>query len=474
MGCWAAAGAACEAAICCSSVAAAVPLLAPPNACLRPSSPPPLARASTSAAAACVCGATATGRWCAWAAVKWLLLCALCALSWRWVPSTLAARQQLSAPCLSCSAPPRQAYTIRATTLNCGRPFCPLAEQVGAPAGLFMPLSSLLPLRTWQLRPASHPPTVCLPPSRPPLPACLSGTTSLMPCPAAQPWRCARPPPPAPLPAAAAAAAPTSSPQVGGAGRPAITGAVMTGMRCSPDAPQPPCSRLCGAPPRPAPAPPADGSTCVQKKAWGQCGADWMATANWCAATCGRCAQAPVPAPVTSPTGTCIDQQPSDGSTCSQLLLWGRCGAQQAVAGGWCAATCGRCAQPAPASGAGSSGCTDNAPAGGFTCKQQKAWGKVGRGGNVLVCCNRGPGRAAAAELQTGSPACPSPPPFPCQCAEPWMTAGNLCAASCGRCQAGVDTGTPAGADCRSTLNSKLASCTVGGDFRLAPQPSAA
>lgn len=131
------------------------------------------------------------------------------------------------------------------------------------------------------------------------------------------------------------------------------------------------------APPAPPSVPhPADGSTCAQKKSWGQCSADWLVKAGWCAATCGRCTQPA--APVTSPTGTCVDQQPTDGSTCSQKQLWGQCGADWLAKAGWCAATCGRCSQPAAAGGAGSAGCTDVAPPGGFSCAQQKEWGKVG------------------------------------------------------------------------------------------------
>lgn len=99
---------------------------------------------------------------------------------------------------------------------------------------------------------------------------------------------------------------------------------------------------------------------------------------GFCKATCGRC-------PVTSPTGTCMDRQPTDGTACSQRKLWGHCSADWLITADWCAATCGRCSQPAAQEALGSGGCTDVTPAGGFTCAQQAAWGKVGEGMGACV-----------------------------------------------------------------------------------------
>ncbi len=67
----------------------------------------------------------------------------------------------------------------------------------------------------------------------------------------------------------------------------------------------------------------------------------------------------------------------ADGTTCAQKKLWGQCSQSWMAQAGWCALTCGRCSQPAATQGAASSGCTDVAPPGGFSCVQQKAWGKV-------------------------------------------------------------------------------------------------
>lgn len=68
---------------------------------------------------------------------------------------------------------------------------------------------------------------------------------------------------------------------------------------------------------------------------------------------------------------------PADGTTCAQKKLWGQCSQSWMAQAGWCALTCGRCSQPAASQGPASSGCTDVAPPGGFSCAQQKAWGKV-------------------------------------------------------------------------------------------------
>jgi hypothetical protein len=116
---------------------------------------------------------------------------------------------------------------------------------------------------------------------------------------------------------------------------------------------------------------PNDGTTCAQKKSWGQCDASWMLSADWCDYTCGRCSGPVVAAGAIAPA--CKDVQPTDGTTCAQKKQWGQCKASWMTKNNWCAATCGRCGK-APVS---SVSCTNKQPPGAFTCAQQKAWGKV-------------------------------------------------------------------------------------------------
>jgi hypothetical protein len=68
-----------------------------------------------------------------------------------------------------------------------------------------------------------------------------------------------------------------------------------------------------------------------------------------------------------------------------------------------CAATCGYCSAPA----AGGGGCSDVAPGGGFSCAQQKAWGK---------------------------------------CSEAWLVQGGYCARTCGLCFGASEGGAAADA----------------------------
>ena len=44
----------------------------------------------------------------------------------------------------------------------------------------------------------------------------------------------------------------------------------------------------------------------------------------------------------------CADVPPSGSFTCGQQAAWGKCGADFMIAGGFCAATCGRCGGGAP------------------------------------------------------------------------------------------------------------------------------
>ena len=47
----------------------------------------------------------------------------------------------------------------------------------------------------------------------------------------------------------------------------------------------------------------------------------------------------------------CADVAPSGGFTCAQQAAWGKCSADFMVAGGFCAATCGRCGSATPSNG---------------------------------------------------------------------------------------------------------------------------
>ncbi|PRW44355.1 G8 domain-containing [Chlorella sorokiniana] len=190
---------------------------------------------------------------------------------------------------------------------------------------------------------------------------------------------------------------------------------------------------------------PTDGTTCAQKKSWGQCSESWMKQADWCAATCGRCTpQASSATTATTPTGTCMDAQPGDGTTCAQKKLWGQCSQSWMAQAGWCALTCGRCSQPAATQGAASAGCTDVAPPGGFSCAQQKAWGKcteawIRDGGFCKASCGQCASSTACTDnTPAGGFSCVQQAAWG-KCSEAWMSTGNYCAVSCGRCSAGVD-----------------------------------
>lgn len=70
---------------------------------------------------------------------------------------------------------------------------------------------------------------------------------------------------------------------------------LLAGMLCWARLPASPSCQLDHAPGRNVPPrmpsfprhpPAADGTTCTQKKSWGQCSEAWMKQADWCAATC--------------------------------------------------------------------------------------------------------------------------------------------------------------------------------------------
>lgn len=102
----------------------------------------------------------------------------------------------------------------------------------------------------------------------------------------------------------------------------------------------------------------------------------------------GGSVAAPPPPP---PPPSDDEKTPGGGYTCAQQKEWGKCGEPWMAAGGYCQKTC------AGAQAAAGGGCTDVVPPGtSFTCQQQKDWGK---------------------------------------CGESWMA--GFCAATCGRCGGG-------------------------------------
>ncbi|KAI3428632.1 hypothetical protein D9Q98_007455 [Chlorella vulgaris] len=234
------------------------------------------------------------------------------------------------------------AYTIRATTLACSTSLCPVPSQVDIPATL----PGITAVRT---------PPVVVGTSQPTIPVPAPAVPSLLPGPA-----------------------------------PAVP--VNPGSPTESSAPDAAIS-----PPDCPDKQPTDGSSCAQKKKWGQCGASWLMKAGWCSATCGRCGQA-APQPRAATFDSCFDRQPPGASSCAQQKAWGKCKKSWVKRGGYCAATCGRCQPGQP--------CTDKRPRGSFTCAQQKAWGK---------------------------------------CSQSWMAAGDYCAATCGTCTAAVAAAAVAG-----------------------------
>eukprot|EP00887_Chlorella_sp_A99_P003760 scaffold7.g3760.t1 len=104
----------------------------------------------------------------------------------------------------------------------------------------------------------------------------------------------------------------------------------------------------------------------------------------------------------------CVDMPAPGSFSCTQQRDWGKCSDPFMVSGGYCSATCGRCTPARPGAGAaplpapepapaGGGGCVDTPPPGSFGCAQQRDWGK---------------------------------------CSDAFMTAGNYCSATCGRCGA--------------------------------------
>ncbi|KAL6779378.1 hypothetical protein ACKKBG_A12095 [Auxenochlorella protothecoides x Auxenochlorella symbiontica] len=165
---------------------------------------------------------------------------------------------------------------------------------------------------------------------------------------------------------------------------------------------------------------PAPGSfSCAEQQGWGKCEDSTFVSSNYCALTCGRCGANATASPSTASPSTaspaagdssCSDVTPSGGVSCQQRKDWGQCSQSWLTSGSYCQATCGSCGSSAsgssPASSSspstsGSSDCQDTPPSGGSTCEQQLQWGA---------------------------------------CSQGWMTSGNYCAATCGRCGSGAST----------------------------------
>ena len=115
-------------------------------------------------------------------------------------------------------------------------------------------------------------------------------------------------------------------------------------------------------------APPTSPSTHSCLQAYGKCDSPWMLAGNYCAATCGRCAQAaaaptqpaaesPAPAPASYGAASapaalaakCTDVAPPELG-CGEQKAYGKCNSEWMVAAGYCMATCGRCALIGPPS----------------------------------------------------------------------------------------------------------------------------
>ncbi|PSC67673.1 U6 snRNA phosphodiesterase [Micractinium conductrix] len=253
--------------------------------------------------------------------------------------------------------------------------------------------------------------------------------------------------------------------------------------------------------------PPGSTLSCADQKAAGKCDSPWMLAGSYCAATCGHCpagdgAAAPAAAPAApvtetvaaAPAPACADVPPPETDmSCAEQKAAGKCDSPWMVSGNYCAATCSRCpagdgaaalaAAPAVPPTAGpaappADACSDVPPPGStLSCAEQKAAGKCDSpwmvsGNHCTATCGRctpaGDGAAApaptAAPAESPAPAAPDagaastdcsdvPPPestMSCseqkssgKCESAWMTAGNYCAATCGRCSPAAAAASP-------------------------------
>lgn len=262
--------------------------------------------------------------------------------------------------------------------------------------------------------------------------SCAQPSATHTPCPLCSPLSHPQTAPPAPRRRAGASAAPTGWPAPAGAPRRAGS-AVLHPAQQARQQPQP------ARPLQRAPA-----STCSPQVR------PACSLATICAAHCSAC-QCACGLAALEHHVLCLNMRmqpalPADGSTCSQKKLWGQCSAAWMAAQGWCAATCGRCSRPPAQQGPSSAACSDVAPPGAFTCAQQKAWGKVGggrgRAGRVRAG-PRQPSARTAAALSSGVAPQGGPdqafkyPRSPhLQCSDAWIQTGGFCQATCGRCAA--------------------------------------
>ncbi|KAG2483425.1 hypothetical protein HYH03_017681 [Edaphochlamys debaryana] len=220
------------------------------------------------------------------------------------------------------------------------------------------------------------------------------------------------------------------------------------------------------APPGGAANPFASLLTCAQVAAQGLCAHPHVRSptdphaaviGGYCAVSCGRCAQGQL---------ACIDQTPPGGLTCAQRRASGNCAAAWFQGGNWCAATCGYCtpATPLPPQPpAPDSRCTDvPVPPGTYSCAQQLAWGQCSQ---AWMLANRW--CLASCGL------CGSLPPAGCvdvtppggytcgqqaawgKCTADFMKLNNYCAATCGTCSSSGTSPSPS----RSPSPSPAASC---------------
>lgn len=139
----------------------------------------------------------------------------------------------------------------------------------------------------------------------------------------------------------------------------------------------------------------------LEQLSFGKCTQTWMtqpatgAPNGYCATTCGRCS-CPKPSPPPPPPAcTCDDIQPGGGYTCAQQQSFGKCTQTwitqpgTGAPNGYCATTCGRCScapksspppppppPPRPSPPPPACTCDDVQPGGGYTCAQQKSFGK--------------------------------------------------------------------------------------------------
>ena len=213
----------------------------------------------------------------------------------------------------------------------------------------------------------------------------------------------------------------------------------------------------------------------LRLQSWSQCGANYVIAGLYCRQTCGRC-QPPSPSPSSaspSSPAPCADTPAPGGFTCQQQKGWSKCNDAILTQGNYCAATCGRCQQQSqqsqppsspPPSSSGS--CTDTPAPGGFTCQQQKGWGKcydavLTQGNYCAATCGRcqqkqgspppvspqpatppAPSSSSSActdYIPSGQPSCSTWASWPgtSGCGNSWIIQNNYCAQSCGRCGGG-------------------------------------